>query len=412
MASEKYELAIEYIASLKSVGIVPGLERIKELLRRFDNPQDKLSVIHVAGTNGKGSICAFLEYGLRECNLKVGRYISPTLFTYLERFQINGNLMSEEEFARLLFSVKNKCDEMLKDGFGQPTAFEIETVIAFLYALEQQVDVFILECGMGGLEDATNVVERPLATVFASISFDHQRFLGDTIEEIAKNKAGIMRPLVPAIFAPQPYPVVEYLQSVCDRNVPYFTCDRENFDIYDITKIKKPLDGDFQWDNLMTAILVFDVIKNRLSENLDLDTFVRGVEKTVWAGRFEKVCDNPVIIRDGAHNIDAVNRLAKELTNKFPNGIHLVMGVYKDKAYNEMLKLILPHALSFTAVTAPNPDRALPAEELAQAARQIVTSDITISTAESVREAVKDKDPVIVFGSLSLAAELRDTYSI
>ena len=412
-----YSQAIDYINSLAGLGSIPGLERIKELLRRFDNPQNKLKVIHVAGTNGKGSICAFLEYGLRECGVKVGRYISPTLFSYLERFQINGNEMTEDEFASLISVSKEKCDEMVADGYDQPTAFEIETVVAFLYALQCKVDVFILECGMGGTEDATNVVTSPIATVFASISLDHMQFLGNTVSEIAKSKAGIMRENVPVIVSKSTDNTVYHVLSSEAQRIgskPVVFSEDYLSELKAVRHISKPLEGEYQWENMATAYAAFMAITE--FENLSEELFCRGLEKTKWPGRFEKISDNPLIIRDGAHNIDAVKRLTEEIKKQYPNGAHLIMGVYKDKEYDGMLRIILPHALSFTTVTAPNPARALDGKALADTVQSVadaMSMSLDVQYRSSMKEAIdravnlaKPDEPVIIFGSLSLAAEV------
>ena len=417
--------SVNYINSLASLGSIPGLDRIKELLKRFDNPQDKLSIIHVAGTNGKGSICAFLEYGLRECGLRVGRYISPTLFTYLERFQIDGRLMTEDEFAVFMTLLKEKCDEMLADGFDQPTAFEIETVIAFLFALKQKVDVFILECGMGGTDDATNVVKQPLATVFASISLDHMQFLGETVEKIALSKSGIMRDGVPVIVSRSTDDIVyDVLKNEADSRGanPIVFSEKYISELRESRKLNIPLAGAYQWENMATAYATFkelintDRFKESLSEEELNNKFCQGLEKTRWPGRFEKVSDEPLIIRDGAHNIDAVRRLSDEIKHQYPQGVHLIMGVYKDKEYDEMLKIILPFALSFTTVTAPNPSRALDGKILAETVQR-VSKDAGLSLdtkyENTMEDAIKravvlanNNEPIIVFGSLSLSQEV------
>ena len=188
-----YNEAMQYMEQVQKKGSVLGLGPVKMLLERLGNPQDKLAVIHVAGTNGKGSICTFLENMYMAEGKRVGRYISPTIHCYLERFQMNGIYMKEDTFAVLLGKVLSVLEEMEEEQQLLPTAFEIETAIAFLYFLQENVDLVILETGMGGRLDATNVVTKPLCTVFASIGMDHMQFLGDTLEAIAYEKAGIMK---------------------------------------------------------------------------------------------------------------------------------------------------------------------------------------------------------------------------
>ena len=208
-----YREAKIYMEQVQKRGSKLGLAPVKMLLERLGSPQNRLTVIHVAGTNGKGSICTFLEQLYRAEDRRVGRYISPTLHCYLERFQINGRYMEEKEFAALLSEVVPVIDGMKRDGAELPTAFEIETVIAFLYFLNHQVDIVILETGMGGRADATNVVEEPLCTVFGSIGMDHMQFLGNTIEEIAYEKAGIMKAGCPVVSYPNSSEVMDVLKA-------------------------------------------------------------------------------------------------------------------------------------------------------------------------------------------------------
>ena len=408
-----YAKAQEFIDKTAELGSRLGLDSIRELLRRIGNPQDELKVIHVAGTNGKGSTCAFLEHGFRECKMRVGRYISPTLFEYLERYQIDENFMTEEEFVPLVQKVQRVCQDMEKDGFLHPTVFEVETAIAFLYFVEQKVDLVILETGMGGSEDATNVVKSPLATVFTSISYDHMAFLGETIEEIAICKAGIMRRGVPVVCGHMP-PVVSKgvktcafvtLEEAAKRiSAPLFDADKYELN----SEIKNPLAGPFQWDNLKVAMLTAEVLRKKLS--IEMDVFAKGVEKTKWPGRFETIARSPRIIRDGAHNPDAVLKLkeAIETDPEIMDRVHLIMGVYADKDYREEIEIIAPVAKSFTAVTSPNAARALEGRILASTAKEILT-EIPVTYANTMSDAIKiinpsKEDVIVIFGSLSLAA--------
>ena len=246
-----YEEALQFIDYTNSFGSRLGLDSIRELLNRLGNPQNRCKVIHIAGTNGKGSIFAFLESGLRQGGYRVGRYISPTIFTYLERFQINGSYMKQAVFASLAERVAKECQEMEAEGFLHPTAFEVETAIAFLYFGQEQVDVVLLETGMGGREDATNVVEKPLATVFASISKDHMAFLGDTLAEIAYQKAGIMRDKTPCVLAPMAEEARETLRTEAKRlNCPVVEVDENAIEVRNMS-----LEGtEFAYDGTVLNI--------------------------------------------------------------------------------------------------------------------------------------------------------------
>ena len=422
-----YEEALQFIDYTNSFGSRLGLDSIRELLNRLGNPQNRCKVIHIAGTNGKGSIFAFLESGLRQGGYRVGRYISPTIFTYLERFQINGNYMKQAVFASLAERVAKECQQMEAEGFLHPTAFEVETAIAFLYFVQEQVDVVLLETGMGGREDATNVVEKPLATVFASISKDHMAFLGDTLAEIAYQKAGIMRDKVPCVLAPMAEEARETLRTEAKRlNCPVVEVDENAIEVrnmfldgtevaYDGTVLNIALLGNYQIHNAITALLTYEIVQNDLP--MDKAAFCRGMSQCVWQGRFELLQKKPYVIRDGAHNEDAVKQLAKTIKTYFKDQkIRFIMGVLKDKEHALMIDEILPLAKSIFTITPPIAERALAAETLAQEIRMHLKeqpySDVFVQSFADVKEAVEEtkkisteNEVIVIFGSLSFIGE-------
>lgn len=369
-----YREAKAYMEQVQKRGSILGLAPVKMLLERLGSPQNRLRVIHVAGTNGKGSICTFLEQLYRAEGRRVGRYISPTLHCYLERFQINGRYMEEEEFADLLSGVIPVVDEMKRDGAELPTAFEIETVIAFLYFLKQQVDIVILETGMGGREDATNVVDKPLCTVFGAIGMDHMQFLGNTIEKIAYEKAGIIKAGCPVVSYPNSPEVMNVLKTQFSlHNVNDGEGNR--FDVVsetDIQILEETLEGslfrykgeeyrirmagEYQIYNAVTAI------ETKLS--LDGHLEKEGLAAAAWEGRFEKVSEHPLLIRDGAHNTDGVKALKQSLQKHFTKEkLIFIIGVLKDKEYDKMMQVLCPLAAKVFTVTPDNP-RGLPGEML------------------------------------------------
>ncbi len=426
--------AKKYTENTGSAGIIPGTEVIKELLGRLGNPEKDLKVIHVAGTNGKGSICSYLEYALSECGLKVGRYASPSVFDFLERIRINLRNIKEEEYAEAVTKVRNAAKEMET----APTGFEAETAAALWFFEDKRADVIIVECGMGGKDDATNVFDSPLATVFASVSMDHMRFLGDTPEEIAVNKAGIMKKNTPAIIS----------------KMPHVTCNGTDYDparILEDQAVQKgaicirteeniipdgfinPLHGSYQNDNLNTALWTLKTLEKELvklfpGEHITTDILLSGVAKTRHPGRYERISESPVIIRDGAHNPGAARALRDALYSdkSLPKDmkIHLIMGVFKDKDFREILRIMLPGSVSLTAFDLPDAIRGLPKEELAGAAEEIkeeisnsgsgTETGIIIRSAGSLKEALKEadsshtEDVYVVFGSLSLMQLFND----
>ena len=414
-----YQAAKQYMEQIQKRGSIYGLQPVLNLLAQLDNPQNSLKVIHVAGTNGKGSICTFLEYLYRAEGKRVGRYISPTLYCYLERFQIDGECMGESTFAALLEEVIPVMEAMERCGQQLPTAFEIEIAIAFLFFLRENVDIVILETGMGGRNDATNVVDRPLGTVFASIGMDHMQQLGDTIEEIAYEKAGIIRQGCPVISYPNSMEIIEILRRenggdkdlhVVDKSdvrILSETLEQSTF-VYKGEEYTISMAGEYQIYNAVTAIETKLLLDGYLDKS--------GLQNACWAGRFEKVCDNPVLIRDGAHNVDAVKALRESIQKHFTNErLIFIIGVLKDKEYDRMMAVLCPLADRVYTVT-PEGERGLPAELLRES---ILPYCKQVAACRSVKEAVSaarqdcrryeqsgTASAIIAWGSLSYIGQI------
>lgn len=423
-----YNEAMQYMEQVQKKGSILGLGPVKMLLERLGNPQDKLSVIHVAGTNGKGSICTFLESMYVAEGKRIGRYISPTIHCYLERFQINGKYMKEDIFAKLLEEVIRSLDIMEEEEQPLPTAFEIETAIAFLYFVQENVDIVILETGMGGRLDATNVVKKPVCTVFASIGMDHMQFLGDTIEKIAYEKAGIMKEGCPVVS----YPNLPEVMKVLEDNYTEVQGDLRNLKRMsfvtvrkdDITILSETLDGSrfqykgeeyvigmpgrYQICNAVTAI--------ETKMLLDGSLYKDGLNNARWEGRFEKISDKPLFIRDGAHNVDGVLALKESLQKHFTNHhIIFIIGVLGDKEYESMMQLLCPLAEQAFTITPPV-ERGLSSDVLCECIRRYcpqVESCVDIEQAIDKAKCsyaaytVKGEQAVIVaWGSLSYIGQI------
>ena len=386
----QYDEALNYISEIQKRGSVLGLDAIRSLLDHLGNPQDQLKVIHVAGTNGKGSICTFLEVMYRAEGKRVGRYISPTLDSYLERFQINGSYMERDEFAGYITDVATIIHKMEKENDPIPTAFEIETAIAFLFFVRQKADIVILETGMGGREDATNVVKHPLCTVFASIGMDHMQFLGDTIEEIAYEKAGILKDGCPAVTYPNPSTVLHVLEQEADRHKAELTkVDPDAIEILSETlrgtrfrykekiySIRMP--GTYQVYNAATAIETKLLLDGTVKEGSLL--------QAEWAGRFEVMSESPLLIRDGAHNVDGALALKECIQKHFTNqNLIFIIGVLRDKEYEKMVRILCPMAEQIYTIT-PDNERGLPAEKLKES---ILPYCQNVTVCASVKEAVR-----------------------
>ena len=302
-----YKEAREYIKKASQYGIVPGLDNISNLCDKLGNPQNELEVIHIAGTNGKGSVGAFAEQILIESGKKVGRYVSPAVFDYLEQFRINAENMSEDRYAYYISRISEVADKMTP----HPTPFEMETAVAFLYFKEEQCDVVLIEVGMGGREDATNIIPKSLVSVITPISMDHMKFLGNTLEEIAYQKSGIIKNNGLVVTAKQENCVMNVIENECrEKNARFIKVDS-------VTEYEISLDGEYQRENAAVAEEVCRRIDG-VSEN-DIKS---GLINTVWHGRFEKICDKPEFIIDGAHNTDGAQRKYRKVLRQSKNRVY------------------------------------------------------------------------------------------
>ncbi len=421
-----YEEAMNFIQNTNKFGSVLGLDNIRELLERLGNPQDQLRVVHIAGTNGKGSTLAFLAGIFRESGYRAGRYVSPASFSYEERFRINEENISKKDLCFYMEKIKNVAEEMVKDGLSHPTMFEIETALSFLYFLDKKVDVVLLETGMGGRLDATNVVKKPIATVIASIGMDHMQFLGDTLEKIASEKAGIIKEGCPVISydntkevneviknkAKQMHAKVTFVNSAGIR-VLQESLNGESFsyrfsDGRWYEKIEIPLLGRHQINNAALALETLNVIKNYYCIS-DFQT-EDGMRKTIWRGRIEILEREPMVICDGAHNPDGAKSLLSFLQNNFTNQrLIYIMGVLSDKDYEQMVQILAPAADKIYTVAPDNP-RALSSRELCNCIskyhQNVEERQRLAECLSEVRQKAEKDDVIIICGTLSFQNEL------
>lgn len=421
-----YEEAMNFIQNTNKFGSVLGLDNIRELLERLGNPQDQLRVVHIAGTNGKGSTLAFLAGIFRESGYRAGRYVSPASFSYEERFRINEENISKKDLCFYMEKIKNVAEEMVKDGLSHPTMFEIETALSFLYFLDKKVDVVLLETGMGGRLDATNVVKKPIATVIASIGMDHMQFLGDTLEKIASEKAGIIKEGCPVISydntkevneviknkAKQMHAKVTFVNSAGIR-VLQESLNGESFSYRSsdgrwYEKIEIPLLGKHQINNAALALETLNVIKNYYCIS-DFQT-EDGMRKTIWRGRIEILEREPMVICDGAHNPDGAKSLLSFLQNNFTNQrLIYIMGVLSDKDYEQMVQILAPAADKIYTVAPDNP-RALSSRELCNCIskyhQNVEERQRLAECLSEVRQKAEKDDVIIICGTLSFQNEL------
>lgn len=419
----KYEEAMEYIEECNTLGSVPGLDSIQCLTALLDNPQEKLTFIHVAGTNGKGSVSTFTASVLKNAGYKVGRYISPTIFTYRERFQINDRMISKKELGELMEQVKEACDKLVAEGHPHPTSFEIETALAFLYFVKKECDVVVLETGMGGRLDATNIISSPKLCVLTSISMDHMQFLGDTLADIAAEKCGIIKTETTVISTKQSEEAMEVVAKTCEeRNAELIVADpyqvskvkqgleKQSF-TYDGGKYEISLSGSYQIENAVVAVRVLKWISQNGFEKINEQKIVKGLQGAVWKGRFSVISKKPYFIVDGAHNVAAAEKLAESIRFYFTNRkIVYIIGMFRDKEYEKVIRITAPLASQIITVAAPGNPRALPALDLAVAVREVnphVTSTDSLEEAVEMSYLFADKDSVIIaFGSLAFLGQL------
>ncbi|EEG78168.1 bifunctional folylpolyglutamate synthase/dihydrofolate synthase [Dethiobacter alkaliphilus] len=422
-----YNEAIDWIHSLYRFGINPGLERITELLRRLEDPQKKIRCIHIAGTNGKGSTAAFLASMLEAQGLQVGLYTSPYLEAFTNRMAINGGDIDENRLAELVTQIRRHVEEISQTEAGQPTEFEVVTALAFLYFAEEQPDWVIMEVGLGGRLDATNVIE-PAVSVLTNIGLEHTQVLGDTISAIAFEKAGIIKPSTPAVTAAEKEDALQVFRSVAvERGATLVEMDRD----FGYEQLSASLDGQVfnYWsrqrklDNLQISLLGPHQVRNAalavatrelLPVPLDTDAIYRGLAAAKWPGRLEVFSRRPLVLVDGAHNIDGIKALKSALDTILDGRpLRLVLGILGDKAVDEILSLIVPLATAGLIVTKPDNPRASNPREVAELARRYTSAPVAAT--DTVEEAVAlglaqtgEEEALCISGSLYTISEARE----
>lgn len=413
---------IKYINSPRWKNNKTSLFGIKKLLAALGNPQKNLKFVHVAGTNGKGSTCAFLSQILIKSDYKVGQFTSPYIFDFTERIQINNNKISIDDLLECTLLVKKEEDKF--NGTIKLTEFDIITAIAFLYFERQKCDIVVCEVGLGGRLDSTNVISQNevLACVITSIGLDHTQILGNTLEEIAAEKAGIIKKGVPVFCSEQAPCVNKILKSIANKNsCKLFFVNNKNIkienvnldtkDIYRTFSVenknyKTQLIANYQPLNAALAIECSKYLKQILNKISDFSIY-EGIKNTLWPARFQIIEKNPYVVVDGAHNAQGVKALIKSLTDVFGvQKITFIMGVVEDKNYIEMCKIVSPYA-KFVYTVSPPSIRKLDARKLSKIfkAEGVNSQPIDASVALNSAKNKTDKNGVIcIFGSLYLAA--------
>ena len=425
-----YEQALDYIHGTYKFGSKLGLENITGLLHRLGDPHRKFKSIHVGGTNGKGSVTSLLTHVLIEEGYKVGMFISPYLERFTERIQVNLKEIQPDELARITAVVKTKVDEMLMDGMNHPTEFEIVTAIGFVYFAEQQVDYAVVEVGLGGRLDATNVLD-PIVSVITSISYDHMAILGNTLDRIAYEKAGIIKPGRPAVSYPQAPEAMEVLRNIAQqRNAPLYEVDSDGIVIHSSDIERQTFDytfggstysnvdirmtGRHQVVNAATALTALTVLKQQ-GVKITNTSIYNGMKKAVWPGRIEILKRQPYIIIDGAHNANGAQALARALKEYFAGRqVIMVISVSGDKEADAILKELCPLAES-VIVTRYDGPRAMDPCQLADRVKYYFSNHISVEydvekAIQTGLEMVRPDGVLLFTGSLFLIGMIRSFF--
>lgn len=408
-----YEEVIDKIQNSRRFGNLTGVEIMPRILAALGNPQEGMRMIHIAGTNGKGSVSAFLCSILRKAGQKVGVFTSPHLVDFRERICVDGEMIAKEK-------VWEFGNRLLGQDFGvSPTMFDYCLAMALLYFKEENCDVVILETGLGGKLDSTNAVGVPDVTVITKIGYDHMAILGDTLEEIAEEKAGIIKKGTALVMESQEPEVLSVFLNkaeqvgtrVCRvaRPESFTECryddGEQKFCLGEYGELRMRMLGVHQYENAAVAIMAAEEF---LGKTFGLDCVRAGVYDTYWKGRMEILRKKPFLMVDGAHNSNGVSALKKSLMQLFPGEkFHFIMGVMADKDYEQMVEELLPLALDFTTVTVEY-ERALQAEELAKCIREkgVPATSVEELSICLALDFTKDEHKTIAFGSLYFVGEV------
>lgn len=415
--------AQNYLEKVRSQkGIVLGLDTMRHLMAKLNNPQDKVKFIQIAGTNGKGSTAAYLTSILSEAGIKVGRYTSPAVFSSTEQYFACGSCISESEYAQGMTAVAEAAASL--DG-ETPTAFEQETALAFWYFAKKGCELAILEAGLGGDMDATNIVTTTVCSIITSISMDHCRILGNKISEIAAHKAGIIKPGAPIICIEQKEDAMEPIRAAAkaadtplyevhrDEVRQIFSDKRESIVFFrEFENLHLKMLGSCQPENAALSVQAASVLSR--SYPIEKKHIYDGIEKTRWGGRFELHSGSPDIILDGAHNPDGIRRLRESVNQMFGAvPICYVCGVLADKDYEKEIEILFGRASNVFTVTPPSP-RAMKSTDLKVAIKErfpqlkVTSFDSEDGIEKAMEAAVSQNNPVVVCGTLTILARVKE----
>ena len=411
---------LDYIHSVCWKGMMPGLERVTELLEKMGNPHKDLKFIHIAGTNGKGSTAAMTASILRKAGYRTALYTSPFIYQFGERMQVDGELIPDDELIEITEYVKPLADTMAET----PTEFELITCIAFEFFKRRNCDIVVLEVGLGGLLDATNVISCPEVAVITNIGLDHTDILGNTLEEIAFNKAGIIKENGHAVIYRGTPGVEAVFENTCrEKNTKLKKANFDGlklkshdlfeqvFDCGDYKDLHLPLLGDHQLHNAAVVLAVAETLQE-IGWKISRENIYDGIRDVSWPGRFDIVCRDPLFIIDGGHNPQCLEALVKNIQDYLTGRrVIALTGVLADKDYGDMYKPVMPYIEQFVCVTPPNPRRLI-ATELAEHLQNVGAKAYAAETIpEGVKKAMElagTDGVVLCFGSLYTIGDIRN----
>ncbi|HOC45678.1 MAG: bifunctional folylpolyglutamate synthase/dihydrofolate synthase [Syntrophorhabdaceae bacterium] len=411
-----YEDSLKYIHGLERFGSVFGLDNISRLLGSIDDPHRAFRSVHIAGTNGKGSVATMIACILKEAGYSVGKYTSPHLVSFTERITVNEEEITEEEVAALTDHIRGRADRKCPGGFY--TFFDFTTAMAFEYFRRKKVDIAVVETGLGGRLDSTNVIE-PLVSIVTNVAFDHMKELGGTLTKIAGEKAGIIKKGVPVITGAgrRPFRVIEKVAGenasavyALGRDFSFKKSGRKCMSYRGLTRVLNDitinLNGDHQLSNAALALCAVDVISG-LGYDVPEDRMRAALSSVVWQGRLEMVREKPLVILDGAHNASGVRALRRFLRTHYRDRRKvLVFGVMRDKQYRRMLES-MSDCIDLAILTQPRTDRALDAAAMKTVTRNSVVTTDTRSALKQARRFAGDKDLILVTGSFYTIGEAK-----
>ncbi|MBQ7095475.1 MAG: bifunctional folylpolyglutamate synthase/dihydrofolate synthase [Clostridia bacterium] len=414
-----YQEALNFIHSRKTHGKMPTLARMKALMDQLGNPQDSLPCIHIAGTNGKGSTATMIASVTKEAGYKTGLFTSPFIYDFRERFAINGALIGEEQLLALCKRVAAACNAMEQAGQEAPNEFEVVTAIGFLYFKEEAVDLLVMETGMGGRYDATNIIQKPLASVICSISLDHTAILGDTIEKIAYEKSGIIKEGCPIIaYQRNPETALAVIERCAqEQGAPLYIADEAALNLLDEQNnsfeykgipYTLTLQGPHQIANALTAIEALDCLKNKGALTFSEQQLQSGIKQAYIPARMEKIGDQPAIFLDGGHNKEGIDALLSSISALHIEEPIIIFGMMRDKPYQYAIRKLALLSHSFIGIEPPLP-RAIPAHEIRDIAEPYCENVFHCSSFEEAAALAKEQShgrPIIACGSLYTAGDI------